>query len=160
MFRLPGFGGAAVFMRSGLAPREGGEPGLAWQLVCDVSLLSPGALNRTLLRPMSAETPDRLSAFFLAAAASTNPESDVAEVVDEALGLRVAVMASSDQMVGVVVSIVKDLDDPEGPDPLDSLDFETSRAALAQAAADVRYLTNVDADPGGRLEPPADWSAR
>lgn len=159
MFRLPGFGGAAVFLRAAVVPTGGGlvddEAG-AW-LSLDVGLLSPQSFTRYLARAATAGLADRLSALFLSAAADEAPESTVAPLVDEVLGLRVEVISSDEARVGLLVSLVKDLEEPEA-EP-DGLDFETSRAALAQAAREVRFLDHVDDDPGGVSEPPVDWSS-
>lgn len=156
MFRLPGFGGAAVFLRSTLVPAvDAGDDPVA-RLSVDVGLLSPASFAQYQGRAVMPGLPARLSAFFLSAAADEQPESSVAPLVDEVLGLRVEVASSDEYRVGLLVSLVKDLDEPDA-EP-DGLDFETSRAVLAQAARDVRFLDHVDADPGGASEPPVDWS--
>jgi len=156
IFRVAGFGGAALFLRSGVVPFSVGSDDERAQLVFDVGLLSPQEFTRYQARAAESGLTGRLSVFFLAAAGDWEPEATVVPLVDEVLGLRLQVTSSDEYRVGLLVTVVKDLGEPEA-EP-DGLDFETSRAALAQAAREVRLLDHVDADPGGASEPPADWS--
>lgn len=155
MFRLPGFGGAALFLRSSVVPAldAGGAPtGVA--LSCDIGLLSPNGLNSYFGRIVGPGMSDRLSVFFLAAASQPHPQDTLAPLTEQALGLRFAVTDSDPGVVTVLVSV--DMDD-EAAEP-DGLDFETSRSALAQAAISIRYVEHVEDDPGGLGEPPVDWA--
>lgn len=154
LFRLPGFGGAALFLRSVIVPSIHDES--IASLALDVGLLSPQSFTRRLGRPITLGLPEQLSAFFLAAASDWQPETSVPAVNDDVLGLRLAVTDSDSERITLLVSVHEDPEQPS--DDPDGLDFQTSRAALAQAAADVRCLDHVEADMGGVSEPPVDWS--
>lgn len=156
MFRLPGFGGAALFLRTTVVPdlRDEPRPCLGY----DIGFLSPASFTRYLGRLASADLPGRLSAFFLAIASDENPESGVNAFWDEHMGLRIAVTASDATTVTLLVTL-NDGPSDEEEEP-DGLDFGTSRAVLAQAAFDVRYLDPWETDPGGIAVPPDDWSTQ
>lgn len=149
MFRLPGFGGAALFMRTFVGEaNDAPDP----QLRVDVGLLAPDALDQYLRRPMTEDLPERLSTFFMAAASDWHPESSVDPVLDDQLGFSIAVTDSAEHTVTLLVQ-VEDEPEPAG------IDFRTSRAALAQAASDVRRLDHADGVNGGIIEPPSDWES-
>jgi hypothetical protein len=159
-FRLAGFGGAGLYLRSTVRPASNREVTVAGSLAelgIGVGLLSPESYFDYAPRPASADLPARLSAFFLSTASDFEPEQSVEALVDEVMGLRIEITSSDAQTVGLLVSLVADLDEPSA-EPV-ALDFETSRTALAQAGHDVRYLNHADGDPGGVSEPPSDWSA-
>jgi len=150
LFRLAGFGGAALYMRTQVCPAAtGSECSLAF----DVSLHSPESESRYFARFAQPGLVEALSAFFLQAAADWHPEASLPAISDPVLGLQIAVTSSTDTRVGLLVTLTE-ADDPEEPD---GLDFETTRATLAQAALDVRDLTSVEAWPGGVATPPEDW---
>jgi hypothetical protein len=151
LFRLAGFGGAALYMRSQVRPADDPK---GCVLAFDVSLHSPTSESRSFSREARPGLVEDLSAFFLQAASEWHPEASLPSVADAVLGLEVSVISSTDSRVGLLVSLT----DPEGGDEPDGLDFETSRAALAQAAQEVRELTCVDSLPGGVAEPPEDWT--
>jgi len=147
MFRLPGFGGAAVFLRTVIAEAEDSP---VPDLRVDLGLLDPGNYRQFLRRPVGAGLPSRLSAFFMAAAGDWNPESSLTPLQDDELGLSITVTESDEHRVTLLVEVQDD------PEPV-GLDFQTSRAALAQAARDVRVLDHADGVQGGEAEPPQEW---
>lgn len=136
-FRLPGYGGAAVFLRSQILPAsafdtDGPSPAF------DVMLLSPQYHAWYLSRPASPGFVDRLAGFLFAAANDFHPEVTVASIEDEGLGLALSVVSSTDDRVGLEITVVEDLDAEVAQ--YDGLDFETSRATLAACAQSVRCL--------------------
>lgn len=174
LFRLPGFGGAAVLIRSAVVRAVDpvtGSPAAQAVLGFDVGLLSPLSHCEYRARPAAPFFADRLSAFLLGAAGDVQPEASVAPLVDDAMGLRIRVVSSDDEKVGLLVAVDRRDGDPDiGPDSdaagtdgddsgSEGLDFESSRAALVKAAHDARFLDHTGGDPGGRSEPPVDWSA-
>lgn len=174
-FRLPGFGGAAVLIRSAVVRAVDpvtGSPAAQAVLGFDVGLLSPLSHCEYRARPAAPLFADRLSAFLLGAAGDVKPEASVAPLIDDAIGLRIRVVSSDDEKVGLLVTMDRRTDDPDiGPDSdavgphsdgsgSEGLNFETSRAALVKAAHDARFLDHVGGDLGGRSEPPVDWSLR
>lgn len=155
MFRLPGFGGAALFLRSAVVPGQTAAGGTTKVgLTCDIGLLSPSGLNSYFGRLVDHGMSDRLSAFLLAAASQPEPHDTLPPLTEESMGLHMAVTDSDPGVVTVLISV--DIDD-DTAEP-DGLDFETSRATLAQAAMDIRCLEHVEEDPGGLGEPPVDWA--
>lgn len=139
-FRLPGFGGAALFLRVQVVPA--GTFGTdAPQAVFDVGFLSPDAHREYLRRPCEDGFVDRLSEFLFRAADEFHPENDVPAIQDPAMGLVVTVESSDDAKVCLDVQLVVD------PDAevleVDGVNFETSRAVLVSAAQQVRRLTRV-----------------
>lgn len=153
LFRLPGFGGAAVFMRRVILPDPSVSATAA--LAVDIGMLSPQSFSRYLGRPAPLGLADRLSAFFFSCAADDDPASSVLSFVDDGLGLTIDITSSDPTTVGIRVTVGADLEesDPERG----GLDFVTSRSVMAQAAIDVRFLDHVDTDFGGIHEPPVDW---
>ncbi len=136
-FRLPGFGGAAVFLRSQIVPArtfETSGPALAF----DVMLLAPHYHVWYMTRPTEPDFVDRLAGFLFAAANDFHPEQSLATFSDTAMGLTIAVLSSTDDRVGLEATV---LADPAAdlPEPYD-LNFETSRFTLATAASAVRCL--------------------
>ncbi len=153
-FRLAGFGGAALFLRSAVLPPE--LPDAPARLGIDIGLLTPHALGWLLSRPASPGLAERLSAFFLAAAADWHPEATLPAFADDVLGLRLVAESSDDQAVTLVVRVREDRDDEAGEDA--GIEFTTSRVALATAAGEVRALASADAEAWGAAEPPVEWS--
>jgi hypothetical protein len=139
LFRLPGFGGAAVFMRTVLVPQAKGQEGaIDSPFAVDLSILTPVSLNSFLGRPTSPGFVQGLCDFFLTGAADWHPEVSVSSFQDERLGLEVSITSSTESVVELVVNVVQD---PEADvKEFATLNFETSRSALAQASFDIRQL--------------------
>jgi len=150
LFRLPGFGGAAVFLRTGVVLPDGKAPALS----VDVGLLSTVDHVQYLSRPATRGFSQQLSELFLAAAADPLPEITVPDFTDPLSGLECRVESSTDTQVSLLVQIPEDLSAEQRT--YAGVDFLTSRAALAQAAIGVRVLENTDDDPV--IEPSSDWS--
>ncbi|MFJ7623101.1 hypothetical protein ACIQYZ_30335, partial [Rhodococcus erythropolis] len=89
-FRLPGYGGAAVFLRSHAVPAAVFESDVP-TLVFDVGLLSPDRFNQYLSRHTDEGFVERLAAFFFHAAADFHPEKSLPAFTDERLGLMISV---------------------------------------------------------------------
>lgn len=142
LFRIAGFGGAALFLRSGVANAGGSL------LVVDVGLLTPDSYVWSLRRPMAPGLSGELARFFFACASEMNPELAVSSVQDLLSGLEVRVLSSTDGEVELEVQV-------SGEDA-DGINFLTSRVALTRAADDVRVLEAAVADDL-RPVPPMDW---
>ena len=142
LFRLAGYGGAALFLRSGVV--SGGGPHLA----VDVGLLTPDDYGMFLRRPMSPGLSGELARFFFSCASEMNPELSVASVEDPLSGLELRVLSSTDSEVELEVQV-------RGEDA-DGINFLTSRVALTRAADEVRVLEAAVADDV-RPTPPMDW---
>lgn len=132
LFRLAGFGGVAVFLRSGVV--GGGQP----NLVLDIGFLTPEDYVWFLRQPMTAGLSEHLAQFFFACAGDQSPELSVASVVDPLSGLDVRVLSGDATQVELQIEV-----EDEG------VNFLTTRVALAQAADDVRVLESaiVEDDP-------------
>ena len=152
LFRLPGFGGAAIFMRSTVLPGPEGRI----ELGIDFSLLSPESFARYLHRAVSLNLPAQLSQFFLAAGNNQIPEQSVVGVQDLRSGLSVNVCSSREHEVELEFAIQKELDTIVAD--FDTFNFTTTRAALVQAARDIYVLSNVDVEPDSDLEILEEWS--
>jgi len=136
-FRLPGFGGAALFLRSQIVPArtfETSGPAMAF----DVMLLAPNYHVWYMTRPTEPDFIDRLAGFLFAAANDFHPEQTLATFSDVAMGLTIAVVSSTDDRVGLETTVLAD-PDADVPEP-DVLNFETSRFTVATAASAVRCL--------------------
>lgn len=142
LFRMAGFGGAALFLRSGVV--NGGGP----HLMVDVGLLTPDSYVWFLRRPMAPGLSGELARFFFACASEMNPELTVSSVQDLLSGLEIHVLSSTDGEVEVEVQM-------RGEDA-DGINFLTSRVALTRAADEVRVLEAAVADDV-RPTPPMDW---
>jgi hypothetical protein len=136
-FRLAGFGGAAVFLRTSVVPGAlfGTEAPL---LTMDIGFLSPQSRRHMLARPVDPSLPERLSRFLFAAAEEYHPEQSVAALEDEIAGLVVTVESSADDRVCLDWSLVEDMDAEMRE--FDGLNFETSRAALVTASQEAVLL--------------------
>ncbi|MGC0366241.1 hypothetical protein ABH922_004225 [Rhodococcus sp. 27YEA15] len=143
-FRLPGYGGAAVFLRSHAVPagslaEAADRQTQAPTLVFDVGLLSPDHFAQYLSRLAGEDFVERLAAFFFRAAADFHPEQTLPTFSDERLGLTISVRSSTDRTVELEFSLAEDAD-TEGVER-DDLNFETSRVVLATSAQTVSRLT-------------------
>jgi hypothetical protein len=136
-FRLAGFGGAALFLRSQVVPgKVFGGTGVV--PAYDVMLLAPDYHVWYLARRASDHVIDWLSSFMFAAAADFTPEDSVLPFSDPVLGVTIRVLASNDERVEIEVRVMPDIED--GSVEADVLNFETSRYALAAAAEAIRVL--------------------
>lgn len=159
--RIPGFGGAAVVLRpvvlplrNGTAPAPGGAHQVEWGV--DIDLVEPTTIKRHLGRRIDTDLASRLEAFLLSAAADWHPEESARGISEPITGLEMSVEGSTDGVVELLVRVVDDLSADE-PDYA-GLNFETSRAVLAQAARDAREVLGRHADAGPSAEPPREWS--
>lgn len=140
LVRVPGRGGAALFLRAGWAPA-------GWQdlertgLVLDVGLLDPLRHVQHLGRPCGVSTAAALAAFLLSAATEHYPETSLPDFQDAEMGLALSVVQSTVLEVELDVLVVRDL----GEDLIDHdhLNFLTTRAVLVSAAQQVRSLDDV-----------------
>jgi hypothetical protein len=137
VFRLPGYGGAALFLRSHVVPDRSPE-GTGGLLALDVGLLDPYRLVHYLARPAAEGFVDRLARFLFSAASEFHPEKTLATFADEAMGLTISALASTDDRVEIEVAVIPDPGVPM--EDADGLNFETSRAALVTASQEVRAL--------------------
>ena len=137
-FRLPGYGGAAVFLRSHAVPARMLETD-APSLVFDVGLLSPDEYNQYLGRPVGEGFVERLATFFFHAAADFHPEQSLPVFTDETLGLAISARSSTDLRVELEFSLSEDADSDDSA--RDELNFETSRVVLAASAQSVCQLS-------------------
>lgn len=143
LFRLAGYGGAAVFLRTGVVPDD--RP----RLVLDVGFLTPTEYVWSLRLPMTQGLAENLAQFFFACASELQPELSVTSVHDPASGLDVRVLASTASRVELQIEVQAG-DDEQG------VNFETSRVALTRAAEEVRILEAAVYEYGGPT-PPMDW---
>lgn len=136
-FRLPGFEGAALTLRTLMIPgAQNGSGGI--RMALDIGLLSPDRKVEYFARLIEIETISKLSELFWRAATDRHPELSVPILNDESLGLTFAVVSSNDFRVEIQITLVEDL--TANVLEFDMLNFETSRVALTSAAADVRTL--------------------
>jgi len=129
LFRLPGLGGAVVYLRSGVINDDGPE------LKLDIGLVSPTAWVWYPRKPMRPGLARDLGEFFYQCASELHPEVSVSDVQDDKSGLAVTVMASSDDQVELEFHLGDD-----------GVNFITSRVVLAQAASEVLVLESVRGD--------------
>ena len=148
-FRLAGFGGAGVFLRSQVVPAKtfgSDHPSLAF----DVMLLAPDWHVWHMSRPVMPGFVDRLSTFLFEVANHFVPEQSVDAFTDAAMGLTISVESSEEGRVELAVTVVREpgADVPE----VDDLNFETSRATLVSASFAVRGLdSSWDAEQAEEL---------
>lgn len=156
MVRLAGYGGAGLFLHSVVVPAEGGSAGPEpLGIAFDVTLHSPQSENTYYARNAEAGFLASLADFCLAAAAAEAPEMSTSPLLDERCGFELSVLSSSETRVGLLVRAARELD--ETPIEWDVMDFETSRAALAQLSIDTRMLLGEDAWTVS-TEPPTEWN--
>lgn len=142
-FRLAGFGGAAVFLRTSVAPGVLVDLPHA-VLVMDFSFLSPSDRFQVLNRPVGGDLDERLSGFLFSAAEDFHPEKSVSALQDELSGLVVTVEYSTDDRVCLDWKIIQD---PSGTvREFFELNFETTRAALISASHEALLLRNANPD--------------
>lgn len=131
LFRLPGLGGAAVYLRSGVI--NGPE------LRLDIGFVSPTAWVWYPRMPMRRGLARELGEFFYQCASDLHPEVSVADVQDVQSGLAVTVRSSTDDEVELAFQVADD-----------EIDLLTSRVVTAQAASEVLILESVrGAEPAG-----------
>lgn len=141
-FRISGYGGAALYLRSGVVATS--------RLTVDVGLLTPTDYVWFLKRRMTAGLAGNLAEFFFGCARDLRPESSIEAVHDPLCGLDVRVLSSTDSHVELQIDV------RAGPERAGDVNFLTSRVALTQAAMDVRILESaVIQDPPAM--PPMDW---
>lgn len=154
--RLAGYGGAAILVRSVVVPAavnaSGPEP---VSVVFDFTLHSPESESSYYLRPAAADFLARFADFCLAAASAESPEASLQPMRDAMAGFEVTLISSDPTRVGLLVRVSRELD--ATPIDWDAMDFETSRAALAQASLDARTLLGDDAW-SVTTEPPTEWN--
>ena len=140
VFRLPGFGGAALFLLPIAAP---GSPDTSEVLVgnYDIGLLSPDRRVDYLARTASPTFISDLADYLWAAGSEIHPEKIVPDFQDTELGLGIGVVSSTDFVLELQITVVKDLGDI--PLEFDLLNFETSRVAVL---AMTRSLRTFDGD--------------
>ena len=140
VFRLPGFGGAALFLLPITAP---GSADTAEILVgnYDIGLLSPDRKIDYLARTASPTFISDLAEYLWAAGSEIHPEINVPDFQDTELGLGIGVVSSTDFVLELQITLVKDLG--EIPLEFDLLNFETSRVAVL---AMTRSLRAFDGD--------------
>ena len=122
LFRLAGYGGGLVMLRSGVAD----DPA---RLTLDVGFLTRTDYVWAMRRTMTEGLSTQLSGFFFACASELHPENAVAPVLDDEAGLSVWVLSSTDDRAELEFSV-----GDEG------LNMQTSRVALALAAEEVLGL--------------------
>lgn len=135
-FRLPGYGGAAMFLRSQGVPARtfrSDAPNIAF----DVGLLSPRRFTWYLKQPADDNFADRLAEFFFRGAADFHPENSLAAFSDVRMGLMIDIRSSTNERVELEVTLLEG----STADPIDNINFETSRVVLANSAQSVSRLT-------------------
>jgi hypothetical protein len=133
LFRLAGYGGAALFLRSGVL---GGDPP---RLTLDVGFLTPTDYVWFMRQPMMPGLTEELAHFFFACANDIDPELSVDAVVDPLSGLSVRVLSSTPAQVEMQVEV--------GADDGEGVKFLTSRVALTRAADQIRLLEAALVEP-------------
>jgi hypothetical protein len=135
--RVPGYGGAGVFLRKTIA---GDPPG---STAVDVWLLGPGFCSAILGRATETMLYPDLAKYLFDAASNARPEQALLAFQDLTAGLSIDVGTSDEARIGLRVRIV---DDPDAPviDYLE-IDFETSRAALVTSAESIaEFVGGID----------------
>jgi hypothetical protein len=143
LFRLAGFGGAGLFLRTSVFPDERG----AEVLGVDIGLLSVESFVWLLSREADGGLSAGLSAFFIAVAGEDHPEVTIGPFRNDLLGLECAVVASDAVEVELLVRV----------DPDQELLLRTTRAAVMQAGLDARRLEDVNADLDVSGFPSPEW---
>jgi hypothetical protein len=130
--RLPGYGGAGVFLRRSVA----GEP--VDRKAIDIWLLGPDFCSAVLGRETESNLLPDLARYLFAVASGTAPERDLPSFADTTAGLSIDVGTSDHVRVGLRFRVAEDLD-AAVVDYLD-LDFESSRAALVTTAEGIASI--------------------
>lgn len=137
-FRLAGFEGSALILRTAVYPgadEETGEPALG--LGIDIGLLSTTQYRSFLLREMDEAFSAHLAWFLRMCAVEWTPESNVPTYKDEPSGLECAVVSSTEAAVQLVWRIF----DPDDDEALAvELPMRTSRSALLMASLEICLL--------------------
>lgn len=134
LFRLGGFGGCALTLRSCINVGPSGS----FDFGVDIGVLTPDRFVEYFARPIGEGFIDKLVTFFWACAFEAVPEKSVATFVDDTAGFNLSVMSSRESVVEVQVHV---LEDPDSEIPeIDVVNFETSRVALSTAAEKIRLL--------------------
>lgn len=128
--RLAGFGGAAVYLRSLILPVD--DDGVAAGLGLDIGIMGPDFRLFFLARPADVTFPSRLGRFLFDLANEAHPELSVPALQEDSAGLALSAVGSTDAIVAIEVTINGGLDGD--PHDVESLNFETSRAALVGAS--------------------------
>ena len=156
IIRLAGYGGAGLFLRTVVIPAEAGSTGAEpLTIAFDITLHSPQVESTYYARTVEPGFLKSLADFCLAAAADDAPEASSAQFYDGRCGLELSIVSSTPSRIGLLVRAVRDLE--ELPIDWDAMDFETSRAALAQLSIDTRMLLGEDAW-NVSTEPPQEWN--
>lgn len=140
-FRLPGEGGAALFLRAYVTADEHG-----WYVALDIGLLSPDRLVHYLGRMPGDAFGERLADFLWQVGNGSHPKKRRPRFTDKHCGLTFTAVGGTDQDVDVHVAVIADLD-ADVPEP-DGLGFRTRRAALVEASMAARTLTGPDKPDG------------
>ena len=135
VFRLPGFGGAALILLPIMAPGGAGSDEVLVRNY-DVGLLRPDRKVEYLARTANFNFISDLANYFWEVAKEIHPEKSVPDFQDTELGLGISVVSSTDFLVELGISVVEEL----GTTPLefDLLNFETSRLALIGMNRDLK----------------------
>ena len=153
--RLAGFGGAALFVRHIIVPAPGVEASASpFEVAFDISLHSPQSHSSYFSRVAQEGFLEAFADFCLVVAAADSPEASVPNLRDEKCGFDISVISSDATRVGLLVQVARDLE--ASPIDWDAMDFETSRAAMAQASLDAREHLEFDAW-SSNVEIPQDW---
>lgn len=143
VFRLPGFGGAALYLMPIMAPgRIGSDEVLVRNY--DVGLLSPDRKVEYLGRTANFYFISYLANYFWEVANEIHPEKSVPDFQDFELGMGISVVSSTDFLVELQISVVKQLGNV--PLEFDLLNFETSRLALIGMNRDLSKYEGEDSD--------------
>lgn len=143
VFRLPGFGGAALFLMPIAAP---GSPNTAEILVgnYDIGLLSPDRKVDYLARTASPTFISDLAEYFWATGSEIHPEKSVSDFQDTEMGLGIGVVSSTDFVLELQITVGKELG--EIPLEFDLLNFETSRVASLAMTRSLRAFDGEFSD--------------
>lgn len=137
-FRLPGYGGAALYLRSHPSTAAGYS-----ELSFDLALLQPTRLVQYRGRTCTTDFAHRLSEYMFSGAADVHPELSVETLSVPALGLAISYVGSTNVTVEIDVSVIDDLDEDDAG--FDGLNFRTTRAVLAAAGHSALSLTGSSA---------------
>jgi hypothetical protein len=153
--RLPGYGGAGVFIRRAVVRGALSSPGV------DVWLVGPEFVEAVLGRATLPGFLADLARFLFAVAGAAVPEQDPHLFEDPVAGFTIEITGSDNARVELVTTVTSSspseppgcLFEDVGADAHEyALGFETSRAALANTAQDIAELVGgMDLADFGRL---------